>query len=144
MQGPSWLFWVIGVLALLFGAFSVFDFYMFATKNSAYLQDYPPEMAAWINDFPIWRKALWMLTVAAGLVGPVLLLTRSSLAPAIMWTGVASMIVGFVAHDLLLANGLEMYGTAGLIASTILVGISAGFAGYASRAKSLGLLRAPA
>jgi len=140
MNKPSWLFWVISVVALLWGAFGVFDFYMTTTGNEKYLKDFPPEMIGWIKGFPMWRTFLWGLGVFAGLAGPILMLRRMRVAATLLWTCVAAMLIGFVGHDLLMANGVKYYGQEGMIASIVIVGISIAFALYASHAKKKGYL----
>ena len=141
MQKPSWLFWIVSIIALLYGVFGGFDFYMTSTGNEKYLKDFPPEMIAWIQDFPLWRTILWGATVAAGVIGPLLMLMRNGLAPTVMWAGVVGMILGFVGHDILMANGVKYYGQMGLIASVVLVVLYVLFAWYASRAKAQGYLK---
>lgn len=140
MTKPSWLFWVVSVLALLWGAFGVFDFYMTTTGNEEYLKDFPPEMIGWIQGFPLWRVILWAFAVGAALVGAVLMLMKRALAVPVLWAGIAAMLIGFVGHDLLMADGAAYYGQAGLIASIIIVAISIAIAWYAGRAKGLGYL----
>ena len=77
-------------------------------------------MIGWIQGFPLWRKALWGLSVLLGTLGAVLLLMRRSLAPTLLWGAAILMVVGFVGHDLLLADGVKYYGQVGMISSTIL------------------------
>jgi len=136
MNKPSWLFWIVSILAVFWSGFSVFDFYMTKTGNEKYLQDFPPEMIGWIKDFPIWRTALWAVSVFGAFLGAVLLVMRNQLAVPVLWIGVVTMIFGFVGHDILMANGVHYYGQAGLIASCVIVVISVMIAWYASRAKS--------
>jgi hypothetical protein len=140
MNKPSWLFWVIAVLALLSGLFNVFDFYMTSSGNEAYLKDFPQEMIGWIQGFPLWRYALWGTTVIAGLAGAILMLARNKYAPLLFWVSVATGVFGFVVHDLVMANGLHYYGTLGTVVSVILISVWTGFALYANRAKSQGYL----
>lgn len=140
MIKPSWLFWTISVLALLWGAFGVFDFYMTLTGNEKYLKDFPPEMIGWIQGFPAWRIFLWGLGVFTALAGPILMLRRMSAAVLVLWIGIAALLVGFVGHDLLMADGVKYYGQAGMIGSIIIVTISLAIALYASHAKKKGYL----
>ncbi len=140
MTKPSWLFWVVSVLAVLWGAFGVYDFYMTKTGNEEYLKDFPPEMIGWIGDFPMWRTLLWAVGVGAGFIGAVLLLMRNATAVPVLWAGVVAMLVGFIGHDLLMADGVKYYGTAGLIASAVIVVVTVFVAWYAGRSKGQGYL----
>jgi len=140
MTKPSWLFWVVSVLALLWGFFGAFDFYMTRTGNEEYLEDFPPEMIAWIGNFPMSRVLLWGLGVGAGLIGALLLLMRRGVAVSVLWVGVAALLIGFIRHDLLMADGVKYYGIPGLIASVFIVIVTVAVAWYAGRAKGNGYL----
>lgn len=140
MNKPSWLFWVVSLFALLWGAFGIFDFYMTKTGDEEYLKDFPPEMIGWIAEFPMWRVLLWGLGVGAGLIGALLLIMRRGVAVPVLWTGVGALLVGFVGHDLLMADGVKHYGTEGIIASIVIIMITVAIAWYASRAKGHGVL----
>lgn len=140
-QKPSWFYWVIAVLAVLWGLFGGFDFWMTVTGNETYLKDFPPEMIAWIQGFPMWRALLWAISVASGVAGGVLLLMRSAVAVVAFYVNVGTMLIGFLVHDLLMANGVEMYGSAGLIGSAVICVVSIGFALYAHNAARRGVLR---
>jgi hypothetical protein len=123
---------IVGLLALAFWGFSVVDMYWMLTGNEDYLADYPPEMISWVQDFPLWRKVVWGASIAAGVLGALLLFLRSGLAGHLLLLGWMLMAVGFVGHDLLMANGLENYGQTGIIASLGLLGVALVFpvAGY--------------
>ena len=76
MHKPSWFYWIIAVVAVLWGLFGAFDFWMTSTGNEMYLKDFPPEMIAWIKGFPAWRTGLWAVSVGAGALGGVLMLAE--------------------------------------------------------------------
>jgi len=140
MAKPSWLFWTIALLALLWNAFSVFDFWMTSSGNEKYLQDFDPKMIEWIAGFPFWRRAMWAIGVFAGLFGALALLLRRRVAVALLIMNFALMALGFAGHDILLANGAKMYGPVGLAMSTLLVAIAAAEWLYADRAAKQGYL----
>jgi hypothetical protein len=119
---------VVGLLALAFWGFSVIDMYWTLTGDEDYLADYPPQMIAWIQGFPLWRKALWGASIAAGVLGALLVFVRSGLAGHLLLLAWALMVGGFAGHDLLMANGLENYGQTGMIASAVMVAIALAFA----------------
>ena len=140
MNKPGPVYWIVSVAALVWGAFGVFDFYMTSTGNEEYLKDFPTDMIAWIQGFPLWRKIMWALSVGLSALGGVLLVLRIGLASRALWTGAVLMIAGFVFHDLLMADGLKYYGAAGTIASIIIVLVSFGFAMYATHSKNKGYI----
>jgi hypothetical protein len=98
------------------------------TNDEAYLAEFPPEMIAWMQGFPLWRKVVWGLGIGLGLLGGVLLVLRSRLAGPVMLAAVLLMAAAFVIHDLAMANGLEMYGREGVIGSVALIVVASLFA----------------
>jgi hypothetical protein len=119
---------VIGLLVVAFWGFSVFDMTATLTNDEAYLAEFPPEMIAWMQGFPLWRKVVWGLGIGLGLLGGVLLVLRSRLAGPVMLAAVLLMAAAFVIHDLAMANGLEMYGREGVIGSVALIVVASLFA----------------
>ncbi len=99
------IFWVMSIFTLIFWAFGGVDMYFTLTGNETYLKDFPPQMIAWIQEFPVWRKMLWGLTVLTGTIGGVLLVLRRALAPSLLWAAAVLMLLAFVGHDILMADG---------------------------------------
>ncbi len=133
------VFWVISIFTLVFWAFSIVDMVMTLSGNEAYLKDFPPQMIIWIQDFPLWRKVLWGLTVLIGTLGSISLILRRASAPFLLWSAALLMLLGFVGHDIFLANGIKYYGQIGIISSSVLIGLAfvlAIHASFAARRKS--------
>ncbi|MGJ8537632.1 MAG: hypothetical protein ACSHW2_10800, partial [Parasphingopyxis sp.] len=57
------IFWVVGVLALLWSLTGLYDLYMTLTLNRDYLAQFPPQMLSMIEAFPEWRRLLWTTSV---------------------------------------------------------------------------------
>ncbi|MFZ5617340.1 MAG: sugar transporter [Pseudomonadota bacterium] len=140
MNKPSWFFWTVAVLALLWNAFGVFDFWMTSTGDEQYLADYDPQIIEWIIGFPIWRKAIWAASVASGVFGALALLARRRVAVPLLLLYFALMVFGFAGHDILLADGVKMYGALGLIMSAALIAVAGMQWLYADRAAKKGYL----
>lgn len=140
MTKPSWLFWVVAVLAVIWNAFAVYDYWMTSTGDEKYLRDFDPGMIDWIRDFPFWRKAMWAIAVVAGLLGALALLARRRVAVALLLANCALIVLGFAGHDILLADGANMYGQLGLVMSFVIVGVAAFEWLYADRAARQGYL----
>ena len=124
----------------MWNAFGVFDFWMTSSGNEEYLKDYDPNMIAWIKGFPFWRTLLWAIGVFAGLLGGLALIARRRVAVLLLLVNFGLMTLGFVGHDLLLANGVGMYGELGLVGSTVLILVAGAQWLYASRAARRGYL----
>ncbi|MBC2776867.1 hypothetical protein [Parasphingopyxis marina] len=135
------IFWGVTMLALLLNGFGVYDLYMTIMHDPAYLQHVPAEMIAMIDAFPEWRRLLWIVGIFMAAIAAVLMLLRMAMAERVFWATAAFMGIGFLGYDLPFGNGLEGYGTAGVIFSFVLIGIQAAFALYARRAARHGMLR---
>lgn len=129
---PTILFWLVSILAVIWSIFGLMDFYFISTGNEKYLAALPPKFKYLIDSFPLWRKILWGFSGGAAFLGGVLMLLRSAWAVPVLWLVPITMIIGFIGHDLLLSNGIEAYGTFGLITSTIMILISLILALYAA------------
>jgi len=128
------LFWLISLFTLIFWAYAGLDMFLTLTGNELYLKDFPPQMIAWIQDFPLWRKALWGLTVFLGTAGGVLLILHRKLGPTLLWLASLLMLLAFVGHDLMMAEGVKYYGQTGVIASSFMVALTMLLAWHASAA----------
>lgn len=107
----GWHLWLVGILSLLWNGFGCFDFTMTATRNAAYLKDYPQEMLAYWFAMPWWMWALWIIGVFGGLLGAVALLMRSAwsvkLFAVSLLAAAISMAVGMTATDAPKMEGSE-------------------------------------
>jgi hypothetical protein len=128
------VFWILSIFTLLFWFFATVDMVFTLGGNATYLKGFPPQLIVWIQDFPVWRKALWVVTVLLGNGGAVLLLLRRPLAPALLWGAAMLMLIAFIGHDLLLAKGSEYYGQVGILASSFMIALAFLLALYASAA----------
>lgn len=75
-RAPAHL-WIVGLLSLLWNGFGAYDYVMSVTRNEAYLANFPPEIAAFLDSFPAWANAAWAIGVWGSVLGSVLLLLRS-------------------------------------------------------------------
>ncbi len=129
---PTLLFWAVSILAVIWGISGVIDYYLVTTKHPEYLAQLPAAFNEMISNFPLWREIVWGISIAGALLGGLLMLARSAWAVPVLWAVPISMLIGFVGYDLLIANGIEAYGTYGIIASTIMIIISLILALYAA------------
>lgn len=129
---PTLLFWAVSVLAVIWGISGVIDYYLITTQHPEYLKQLPAEFNDMIASFPLWREIVWLISIVGALLGGLLMLARSAWAVPVLWAVPISMLIGFVGYDLLIANGIEAYGTYGILASTIMIIISLVLALYAA------------
>lgn len=129
---------LVAVLSLLFWSYGVFDMWATLTSWPPYEAQYGAELFAWIQGFPLWRKAIWGMSIALGATGSLLMFTRMRLAGYALFAAFLLMAIGF-AYDLTLQDGARQYGQDGLIASGALVAVALLFAvaGFASARKAI-------
>ncbi|WOI54678.1 hypothetical protein [Parvularcula sp. LCG005] len=139
MKKPSWAFWTVGILALLWNGFGGYDYYMTQSNNEAYLADYDQEMIAWMQAFPGWRTALWALGVWSAVLASVLMLLRKAWAAPLFVVGPVAIVIGLIQD--VSAGGLGYYGATGLAMSGVICLVAVFLAWYAHRQKRLGVLK---
>jgi len=138
-QSRPWHLWVVGGLTLLLSGFATFDYIMTATKNEAYLADFPPATLDYYFSFPLWVFVLWAVGNLGGMLGGLLLLVRKVWA---IWSLAASAAAAIIAtfYTYAFKGGLAVTGMAGLITSLVFLAISVLVVVYARRMKDKGVL----
>ncbi len=131
------VFFVVALLALAYWGFAIFDMWAVLTAWPPYAEQYGADMFGWIQDFPLWRKAVWGASVGFGVIGSLMMLARVRGAGPVLLLAWLLLAGGF-AYDVALQDGAQNYGQQGLIASAVLTGLAALFAwaGFAATAKS--------
>lgn len=76
---PSWLFWTIAVVSLLWNGFGGYDYTMSHLQGEAYYRQVgmPEAAIAALAAYPTWMHAVWAIGVWGSVLGSVLLLVRS-------------------------------------------------------------------
>jgi hypothetical protein len=111
---------LIALSALLFWSAAAFDMWATLTNWRAYGETFPWQGA------PAWRNVAWGASIAIGLGGAVGMFRRARWAGDYMLTAVGFMTAG-LAYDVVLGEGLRIYGQSGVAASAAIVGIASLF-----------------
>lgn len=136
----------MGALSLLWNCFGAYDYVMTRTHNMDYLAKSMPGVdphvaLGWIEGMPMYAQIGWGLGVWGGLLGAVLLLTRSRYA---LWAFAASMI------GILLCIGYQLVGAPPLpgadsqmykVMPYVIIVIGAALLVYANAMAKRGVLR---
>jgi hypothetical protein len=140
MKTPKHL-WIVGILYLLWSAMGVMDFIMTHTNNQAWLKDFPEELIAFYQGFPIWVDVIWGISISGGLLGALLVLMRkSSAVPVLLLATIAYVLA--TAHNYGIAAGFEIAGGTGtLIFTAAIFVVSLGMYFYAKAMRAAGVLR---
>ncbi len=111
--------WIVGVLSLLWNAMGAFDYVATQLKLDFYMSQYSPEQLEYFYAFPAWAVSGWAFGVWGAFIGSILLLARKRWA---LWAFVVSFLGMLVSslYTLVLSNGLEIMGSAGLAFSAVI------------------------
>jgi hypothetical protein len=135
--GPSWLFWTIAVVSLLWNAFGGYDYTMSHLRGEAYYRQIGMTDAAIaaLNAYPAWMHAVWAVGVWGSVLGSILLLIRSR------WAFHAFAVSALGAIGSLIYQALRPVEGMNLVMPAIIVAIVLFLAWYAQRMTKQGVLR---
>lgn len=77
---PNIVFWIIGVIALLWNGMGVLNYLMQAYKVEAVMSELNADQLALLESMPAWMMALFAIAVFAGLIGSIVFLMRKKMA----------------------------------------------------------------
>lgn len=111
---PGALFWVIGVIALIWNLMGVSAYLMQAYQTESYKAMYTPEQLEIINNMPAWATSAFAIAVFGGALASLLMLLRKKLANSVFVLSFIGIIVQFV-FNFFIANSMEVYGPGALV-----------------------------
>jgi hypothetical protein len=109
--GVHWSFWLISVVALLFNAMGVMNY--FAQMNADSLASFPEVYRPIIEGRPAWATAAFAIAVFGGSLACLLLLLRKSAAFYVFILSLLGVIVSM----------MHIYGVAGLSSIEVWIGV---------------------
>ena len=136
---PTTLFWVLGVIALIWNVMGVM-----AYLNQAYMTDevkaaLPEAERALYENVPVWVTAAFAIAVFGGLLGCILLLMRKKLATFIFLISLAAIIVQMI-YNFFMSKAAEVYGPGGMIMPIMVIAIGFLLYFYSKKADEKGWL----
>ena len=91
------LFWILGVLFLLWNGFGCFIYYLDQTlSDAAYIEAYGEGMATLRHEYPTWSVAAYAIAVWGGLIAAILYLLRKRWAAPLFVVSLVTAIVSFI------------------------------------------------
>lgn len=111
---PNTLFWVLGVIALIWNLLGVLAYLMQAYKTESFKAMYTPEQLEIINNMPVWATSAFAIAVFGGVLGSLLLLLKKRLANFVFSLSFVGIIVQFI-YNFFVANSMEAYGPGSLV-----------------------------
>ena len=108
---PNPIFWMIGIIALLWNAMGVDAYIQQAYNTERHQAMYPdPKQLEIVNNLPSWLTAVFAIAVFAGLLGCILMLFKKKMANLFFKLSLFAVIIQTV-YNLFINEGKDMYGT---------------------------------
>ena len=106
---PGVLFWVIGIIALIWNSMGVDGYINQVYKTDRFKSMYTEEQLEIIFNVPSWVTSAFAIAVFSSVLGCILLLLRKKLAKTFFLVGLLAVIVQ-TTYNLFMNPGKEMYG----------------------------------
>ncbi len=90
---PNVLFWIIGILALLWNAVGAYNFLLTVTMPETLLGDYNEAQRALVENLPTWYDILFAIAVISGTIACIFLLFKKRIATTIFFVSLIAVIV---------------------------------------------------
>ena len=131
---PPVSFWLVSGAALVWNLIGLVFYYSHVTMTPEALQGFTQAQQEFFTSMPVWATSAYAIAVTAGVLGSLLLLFRKAWAVPVFVLSFAGILVqdlnAFVIND-----GLEVWGTEGVILPAIVIVIGAALIGYSRKAK---------
>ncbi len=135
---PTTNFWIIGGAALVWNLIGILFYVSEVTATpEAMAENFSQAQVDFLTGKPIWATAAFAIAVNAGAFGSLLLLLLKAWAVPMFVLSLAGVLVQNV-HAFGLANGLEIWGTNGLILPAIVIVISVALLWYSHESRKKG------
>jgi len=134
--------WVVGVLSLLWNCFGAADYTMSELGNLDWfrMMGLGEEELAYVQAFPAWAVAAWALGVWGSVLGSILLLLRSKLAPTVFLLSIVGAVIAF-AYQFTADRPASMQGDAAMAMPVVILALIVAQWLYARRMAAAGVLR---
>lgn len=136
---PTAIFWVIGILALLWNLAGVSQFFAQAMNTESWRSSFDAEMLAIIDNLPLWYIVVFAVAVFASTLACIFLLVRKKIAVPLFLIGLVAVTIqcGF---NLFVNEAKEFYTTFQIIMTLVLPLIAAALYFYARKCAQKGWL----
>lgn len=133
-------FWIVAGIATAWNLIGLMIYYQQMTVTPEVLaQSLSPEQVTFLTQTPAWATSAYAIAVNAGLLGSILLLLRKAWAIPLYALSLVAILVQDL-HAFVLADGLSVWGTNGLILPAIVIVIAVFLLVYSRNAKARGLI----
>ena len=137
---PSTVFWVLGVVFLLWNLLGLFGYYTQVTMTTEVMQaNFTEAQQAWLTNEPAWATSAYAIAVTAGVIASVLMLLQKGLAfPVFILSFVAVLVQDFNAF--VLSDWKTVWGNSALYLPAVVIVMCIVEIWYTRSAKTKGWL----
>jgi len=132
---PMW-FWIVSALGLIWNGMGLAAFFMQMTMDLAAL---PDAERIFYETIPAWATASFAVAVFGGVIGCLALLLRRSWALTMLLICLAGIVLQ-ISHSLFISNGIEVFGTDGIILPIMTFSVAVFLIWFAKHSKRQGWL----
>jgi len=136
---PTTTFWIIGGAALVWNLIGLVFYYSHVTMTPEALAGFTDAQQEFFNATPMWATSAYAIAVNAGALGSLVLLLRKSWAVPLFALSLLGILAQNV-HAFLLANGLKVWGSGGIVLPAIVIVIGVALLMYSRTTKDKGWL----
>ena len=136
---PTTLFWVIGVIALIWNGLGVMSYIGQAFMTDEMKAALPEAERALYDNVPAWVTAAFAIAVFGGLLGCILLLMKKKAAKTVFLVSLIAIIVQMT-YNLFMSKAVEVYGPGGAIMPIMVIAIGVFLLLYSKRSIEKGWL----
>ena len=111
---PKTLFWIIGVIAVIWNLMGVAAYLSQAYMTDAYQDLYNAEQLEIITGAPSWAVGAFAIAVFGGTLGSILMLFRKQLANILLSISFVGIVIQLI-YNFFMANSLQVFGAAAAI-----------------------------
>ncbi len=133
------IFWVIGIIALLWNLMGVFAFVTDMMMSEDALTLLSEQERALYESNPMWHKIVYGIATICGLLGAIGLLMKKRSAITLFWISLGAVVVQFL-YGLFGTNAREVYGIFAIIMPIIVTVIAVFLWYYAKKCGARGWL----
>ena len=135
---PTTNFWIIGGAALVWNLIGLLFYISEVTATpEAMAESFSQAQIDFLVGNPVWVTAAFAIAVNAGAIGSLFLLLRKAWAVPMFALSLAGVLVQNT-HAFGLANGLEVWGTNGLILPAVVIVIAVALLLYSQSTRKRG------
>jgi len=120
---PSTSFWIVGAFAQVWNLLGLVFYYSHVTMTPAALEGFTDAQQAFFSSTPVWAASAYGVAVTAGVLASLFLLLRKTWAVPLFVLSLIGIIVQDL-HAFVFSNGLEVWGTEGIIPPAIIIAIA--------------------